>query len=69
MNSQQSSYNTKQTTLPVTSIDTQQIIEHGESPTAIILAVSILISILLYSITRLVQVVVSATVKSTDPPR
>jgi hypothetical protein len=45
-------------TLPITSIETQPIIEHGESPTAIILAIAVLISILLAGITKLARVLI-----------
>jgi hypothetical protein len=40
----------------ITPIDPQPIIEHGESPTAIILAIAILIVLVMGSITGLVRV-------------
>lgn len=46
-------------TIPsIAPIDPTPIVEHGESPTAIILAIAILIAILLGSLTKLVRVVV-----------
>jgi hypothetical protein len=48
---------TNQTIPPIAPIDPTPIVEHGESPTAIILAIAILIAILLGSLTGLVRVV------------
>lgn len=48
---------TNQNTVPMPPIDTQQIVEHGESPTAIILAIAILSSTLISGITGLVRVI------------
>jgi hypothetical protein len=42
----------------MTPIDSAALLEHGESPTAIILAIAILISVLVGSITCLVKVIV-----------
>ncbi len=42
---------------PITPIDPKPIIEHGNSPTAIILAITILIAILISSMTTLIQVI------------
>ncbi|QYO63386.1 hypothetical protein [Leptolyngbya sp. 7M] len=48
---------THQTTSPISPIDIQPIVEHGESPTAIILAISILIFVFVGSIPKLIQVI------------
>lgn len=48
---------TDQTTPPIAPVDPTPIITHGDSPTAIILAVAILISILLKSVTGLIRVI------------
>ncbi|HEY9797172.1 MAG TPA: hypothetical protein V6D30_16135 [Leptolyngbyaceae cyanobacterium] len=50
---------TNQTLPPIAPIDPTTIVENGESPTAIILAIAILIAILLGSVTGLVQVIVT----------
>lgn len=42
--------------IPMTRIDPNTIAKHGDSPTAIILAIAILLSTLLTGITGLVQV-------------
>ena len=42
----------------IAPIDPQPIVEHGESPTAIILAIAILISMLFSGITGLVRIIV-----------
>ena len=42
---------------PTQPIDPQIIIKHGDSPTAIILAVAILLAILFQSMTRLIAVI------------
>jgi hypothetical protein len=54
MNQQTPTY---QTTSPIDSIDLQPIVEHGEAPTAIILAIAFLLAILFGSITKLIQVI------------
>lgn len=46
------------TTAQIAPTDLKQIVEHGESPTSVILAIAILILILITGITRLVQVIV-----------
>lgn len=43
--------------LPVSTLDTKSIAENGESPTAIILAVAILLAVVFSSVTGLVQVI------------
>lgn len=53
----------------IAPIDPKLIVEHGESPTAIILAIAILIAILLGSLTGLVRVVVILIVRQTKPKR
>ncbi|TYQ31490.1 hypothetical protein [Pseudanabaena sp. UWO310] len=53
----QTSANTNQTTASITPIDTATITKHGESPTSILLAIAILISMLLSSLTGLVRVI------------
>jgi len=58
MSFQQQSQTTNQTIPAITPIDSTAIVEHGESPTAIILAIAILISVLIGSITVLVRVLV-----------
>jgi hypothetical protein len=57
MNQQQPTL-THQPASPITFIDLVPLIEHGESPTAIILAITILISISVSAITGLVRVIV-----------
>ena len=47
----------EQTTLPINSIDLKPIVEHGESPTAIILAIAFLLTVLLGSVTKLIQAI------------
>lgn len=54
---QQQPTSTQQTVPPITPIDPAQIAKHGESPTAIILAIAMLISMLLSSITKLVRAI------------
>lgn len=46
-----------------TPVDITEIVEHGESPTAIILAIAILIAVLVGSMTKLVQVIVVLILK------
>ena len=50
---------TNQTIPPIAPIDPTPIVENGESTTAIILAIAIIIAILLGSVTGLVQVIVT----------
>ena len=45
-----------QPTQPINPIDPQTIIKHGDSPTAIILAIAILLAILFQSMTGLIAV-------------
>ncbi len=59
---------TNQTIPPLSPIDTKPIIEHGESPTAIILAIAILISIVVGSITELARTILIAILRQTKPP-
>jgi hypothetical protein len=42
---------------PITPVNPMSILEHGNSPTAIILAIAILLRILLGSLTRIVQII------------
>lgn len=60
---------TDQTTLPIAPIDPALIVTHGESPTAIILAVALLISILLGSVTGLVRIIVIVMLRQSKPSR
>ena len=60
---------TQQTVPPIAPIDPKPIIEHGESPTAIILAMTILIATLLGSTTRLVRVVLMMILRQTKSSR
>jgi hypothetical protein len=46
-----------QPTQPINSIDPQAIIKNGDSPTAIILAIAILLAILFQSMTGLIAVI------------
>ena len=46
-----------QPTQPINPIDPQTIIKHGDSPTAIILAIAILLAILFQSMTGLIAVI------------
>ncbi|MBU7581959.1 MAG: hypothetical protein KAF91_03465 [Nostoc sp. TH1S01] len=59
---------TSQTISPVAPIDAKPIIENGESPTAIILAIAILISMLIGSITGLIRVILIAIFRKTKYP-
>ena len=52
---------------PITSIGPKSIVEHSESPTAIILAITTLIAILLGSMTGLVRVVMTLILRKTTP--
>ena len=54
---QQQTLTTNQSIPAIAPIDPKPIVEHGESPTAIILAIAILIAILFGSMTGLVGVV------------
>ena len=47
----------EQTTLPINSIDLKPIVEHGESPTAIILAIAFLLTVFIGSVTKLIQAI------------
>jgi len=58
-----------QTISPFAPIDPTPIVEHGESPTAIILAIAILISILVGSITGLLRVLALAILLHSKPSR
>ncbi len=58
---------TNQTIPPISPIDPTPIVENGESPTAIILAIAILIAILLGAVTGLVRVIVIE--RQTKPSR
>jgi hypothetical protein len=57
---QSTTTNQTTTTTTITPIDTKLIVENGESPTAIILAVAILISVLFHSMTGFAKVIVMA---------
>ncbi len=48
---------TQPTNPPVTPIDTDTVIKHGESPTAIILAIAILLTFFFSGLTGLIQVI------------
>ncbi len=50
------------TTMPLNPIDPQFIVNHGESPTAMILAIAIFTSILIGSIKELVRAIVVARI-------
>jgi predicted transposase YdaD len=54
----QQTTNANQATPPITPINPETVMEHSESPTAIILAVTILITTLMGSVTNLVQVMI-----------
>lgn len=60
MSYQHSSNSANQSVPSIVTIDTLPIIEHGESPTAIILSIAILSSTLIGSITGLVRVILMA---------
>jgi len=51
------SANDSQTTSPITPIDPSMLISKGESTTSILLAISILLSMMVSSITGLVRVI------------
>lgn len=55
---EQSNLVTTQPVSPIIPIDPKPIVEHGESPTAIILAIAILLAILFQSMTGLIQIIV-----------
>jgi hypothetical protein len=42
----------------ITPIDSKSIIEHGDSPTAIILAIAILVLLMFNGLTGLIQVII-----------
>ena len=44
-------------TQPINPIDTDTVIKHGESPTAIILAIAILLTFFFSGLTGLIQVI------------
>lgn len=67
--SQQQPIFTQQSVPAVAPIDPKPIVEQGESPTAIILAIAILISTLVGSITGLVRVIVIVILRQTKPSR
>ncbi len=46
---------------PVTPIDTNTVIKHGESPTAIILAIAILLIFFFSGLTGLIQVILKGS--------
>jgi len=46
-----------QPTQPINPIDPQAIIKHGDSPTAIILAIAILLLLVCHGLTGLIQVI------------
>lgn len=46
---------------PVTTIDTDTVIKHGESPTAIILAIAILLTFFFSGLTGLIQVILKGS--------
>ncbi|WP_026736043.1 hypothetical protein [Fischerella sp. PCC 9605] len=60
---------THQTVPPIVPIDPMPIVEHGESPTAIILAIAILITALVGSVTNLVRVLVWVMLQRSTPSR
>jgi len=60
MSYQHSSNSANQSVPSIVPIDIQPIVEHGESPTAIILSIAILSSTLIGSITGLVRVILMA---------
>lgn len=61
---------TTHSTVPAISpIDSTAIIEHGESPTAIILAIAILLATLISSLTGLARVIVFLMLRQTKPHR
>jgi hypothetical protein len=61
--------NTSQTLSPIAPIDPTAILEHGDSPTAIILAITILIAILLGSLAGLVRVTVILVLRQSKSHR
>jgi len=60
MSYQHSSNSANQSVPSIVPIDIEPIVEHGESPTAIILAIAILSSTLISGITGLVRVILMA---------
>ncbi len=62
MNNQKSQIiETQPSNPPVTSIDTDTIIKHGDSPTAIILAIAILLTFFFSGLTGLVYVILNGS--------
>jgi hypothetical protein len=57
---QRQTTSTQQTLQTNTPIDTAAIAKHGESPTSILLAIAILLSMLISSLTGLVRVILSS---------
>ena len=55
---------TTEQAMPIAPIDPKTIIERGESPTAIILAIAILITFLFGSLTQLIRVIVILILRS-----
>ena len=60
---------THQPMLPGASTEFSPIIEHGESSTALILALSIFTSILVRSVTRFTQIVLLVVMRTSKPPQ
>lgn len=60
---------TQQTVSQIAPIDPQPLIEQSTEPVSIILAIAILISILISSITGLVRVIVIVILRQTKPSR
>jgi hypothetical protein len=59
-----STHSTTEPILTPIAVDLKQIVEHGESPTAVILAIAIFTAVLLQSLTKLVGGVGSLLHKS-----
>jgi hypothetical protein len=57
-------HSTTEPILTPIAVDLKQLIEHGESPTAVILAIAIFTTVLLQSLTKLVSGVSSLLHKS-----
>jgi hypothetical protein len=58
-----------QTVQPIPPINPETVMKHGESPTAIILAVTILITTLMGSTTTLVQIMIRGMAQRSKPYR
>lgn len=67
--SQQQPTFTQRSVPAIAPINPKPVVEQGESSTAIILAIAILISILVGSITELVRVIVIVILRQTKPSR